>query len=1275
MKTEKQISRLLTWPILLLFLSLIGARQIGAARALSPSFDPGTCDVVVNPGESIQSAINANFLFICVRGGVYQEAIVIPGSKPGRTLVAYGDGTPVIDGNKHLPGGLPAHQSLALVELQATGTVFDGFEVRHSSSRGLDVSAGNVTVRNSSVHDNWSTGILLRGSTQISNVLVENNAVYNNLLKVKHNPAIYRGERTGSGATDWVFDPEVNWDTPFWSGKGVDLPESSLNGMSLTFNDDGNTTRVYAGSVRSDKPGNISAEYSATGQAFTYSGNDILFHDPTVNKWTLFFKGSDFGLATGAVIDAFQIESPPPETLPCPSCRPILMSFSAPVTIQIAGESTTIGHGDLVRFSPSAVGQWDQITAGEFTLYMSATDLGLGPTINIDALDRAPDGRLLISVTADAMVGNQLVDKEDLAAYDETLPGWSLYFDGDQIPYNPFADDLTAAWLDSNGHIYISGDPIGGSALAFVEAVDSVARGNQVYNNYGEGLVSGRFSERITLEDNVVFDNYHANLYLNSTIAPLVQRNLVYCTDDPAFRRKGSSVSYITAPGIQIRDESFVGLDPKPPLSSGQVIVNNIVVGCSVNFGVSTQRTGGGMTDALVSNNVFANARGQSAISVNNVQLDDAAAYVNSRFVNNLIIQNTPGAILRVQGAYSDFSTFTVANNLYGIAPPASWFPGEAGRVVGNPNLANPTPPLPAMGGTVDPDDYRLTYASPALDAGQSLTEVTGDFAAYARGNDGPVDIGAFELPHNGRIIVVQRSFPAGSPQAFQFTANFLPDPFDLTDGQEQPSAILQAGTYSVTSAPVDNWTTTAICDDGSPPAAISLGPNETVICTFTSVEKARLIVTNLIEPAGDPQTFAFALTPGESFTLGAEERTFVVEPGTYSLQLSPLAGWVQEATCDNGDNPNGISLDPGEWVNCTFTQRKMGRIVVTKQTTPPDTPSTFSFTATYGDFTLHHGQSHDSGLLVPGVTYSVTEAPSPGWDTSVAACTGDDDGSDPSSITLDPGETVFCSFVNVRTTPGPLAKFYITAPVKGSVRGIAYFPGDILLYDNAIDAWTLYFDASNVGITKAINDFALLDDGSILVVFAARTKLPDQNGTLQTFEPQDIARFVPSQPGNLSAGWFEWYIDGSDVDLTTSAERIDALAVRPDGKLLISTVGAATVKKNGVNLKAADEDLLAFTPQTTGQTTTGTWELLPNGFDGSTLPGMAAENVTATWFDAETATHYLTVTNNFKVNGLSGTNRSILAVTSAGSATIYWDATAAGFAGAITGLHIEITR
>lgn len=310
MKTEKQISRLLTWPILLLFLSLIGARQIGAARALSPSFDPGTCDVVVNPGESIQSAINANFLFICVRGGVYQEAIVIPGSKPGRTLVAYGDGTPVIDGNKHLPGGLPAHQSLALVELQATGTVFDGFEVRHSSSRGLDVSAGNVTVRNSSVHDNWSTGILLRGSTQISNVLVENNAVYNNLLKVKHNPAIYRGERTGSGATDWVFDPEVNWDTPFWSGKGVDLPESSLNGMSLTFNDDGNTTRVYAGSVRSDKPGNISAEYSATGQAFTYSGNDILFHDPTVNKWTLFFKGSDFGLATGAVIDAFQIESP-----------------------------------------------------------------------------------------------------------------------------------------------------------------------------------------------------------------------------------------------------------------------------------------------------------------------------------------------------------------------------------------------------------------------------------------------------------------------------------------------------------------------------------------------------------------------------------------------------------------------------------------------------------------------------------------------------------------------------------------------------------------------------------------------------------------------------------------------------------------------------------------------------------------------------------------------------------------------------------------------------
>ena len=78
-----------------------------------------------------------------------------------------------------------------------------------------------------------------------------------------------------------------------------------------------------------------------------------------------------------------------------------------------------------------------------------------------------------------------------------------------------------------------------------------------------------------------------------------------------------------------------------------------------------------------------------------------------------------------------------------------------------------------------------------------------------------------------------------------------------------------------------------------------------------------------------------------------------------------------------------------------------------------------------------------------------------------------------------------------------PLATFYLTTVKAGNVRGLAYSPGDILRYDNAIDAWSVYFDASDVGITKALSDFVLLEDDSILLAFKARVKPLDQGGVL----------------------------------------------------------------------------------------------------------------------------------------------------------------------------------
>ena len=1473
---------------------LAGNRLMGRNALAAPpaTFDVTDCDVIVTPGESLQAAVTAaaNGQTLCVRGGVYIEMLTVRADQSGLTLIAYPGETPIIDGDKRLPGGGAGDRFDSLVSILGSDITLDGFVIRHSSSRAMDVNGDNAVVRNTTVQDNWGGGIVVagKGDDFVSGVLIENNQVNDNLRKARHIPVIYRGMRVAEGPTGWEFNPDEMWDAPFWSGADTDLPEAWLSGISMTFNDDGRTSRIYAGSARSGRVGYIGPDYSATGQQFIYSGADILFHDPATNLWTLYFNGdalnSQGPLNARAMIDAFQIDSAaaPPE---CPACAPLFMSFAATATVTISGTATAIGPSDLVRFQPAATDAYGRISAGDFTLFRRAADMGLPAAANIDALDRTPDGRFLASFTGRVELGGATFDNEDLAAYNELDGSWSLYFDGDQIPFNPFQSALTAAWLDRQGNIYISGDPVGGSGLVFVEAEDSVARGNVIYHNYGEGLVAGRYTTRITLEDNVTYDNEHANLYLNATAYPLVQRNLIFCTDDREFWRKGSVPDYRPGPGLQLRDEDFEGQAEMPPASIGQVIINNLVIGCSTNFGVATQRAAGqgGLRDALVANNIFANARGDNAAQVTNVEFGANATYDNSRFVNNLIVQSPPGTIARVVGTRAGaFATLTLANNLYSAAPSDGWPAGESDPIIADPAFANGAPPLPAAGAVPDAGDYRIDYASPAFDAGLELAEVSADYFGQSRTASGLSDIGVHELPHIGVIVVALETGPARFTQSFDFTASFAPNAFALTGGQNRASGALEAGVYSVAAADVAGWTTSAACSDGSPASAIDLGPTETVICTFSSARLTQLTVSNALDPAGDPQLVDFSLSPGEPFQLGHDSRTFTVAPGEMALAAVAPEGWAQTAAvCDNGDAPGALTLAAGDWVMCSFSHRKLGRVVVEKQTLPdgaaqaftfsagydgdgfaledgqrdtspylvpgtyavaetvPDgwvqtsatcndgstpaaidlaagetvtcvfvnarlaldaslnatpsavtapggdvsfavqitnrggaaveltaltdsvygnvagapsgalksttcslpqtlqsdasyacaytatvsgtggttqtntltgdatgvggapisetaeatvaietappgriivvkqtdpanSPGSFPFTASYapGGFSLGHGQSHDSGPLPSGTTYSVFETPPAGWTLASAVCAGDDDGNDPAAIFLDPNETVTCTFTNRRTTTGPAATFYVAASTAGTVRGLAYVAGDILAYNGLTDAWSLYFDGSDVGWTRAIGDFERLPDGSLLLTSSGRVTLGAGAGKF-TLEGQDIARFVPTGLGETTAGAFSLYFDGSDVTLSTSSERIDALAVKDDGTLLISTTGRATVKNGATAVIGQDEDLLAFRPSRTGATTAGTWALLPGGFDGSALAGMAAEDVTGAWYDGSTGDLYLTITNAFTVGGIAGNQKIVLKVTPAGAVSEYWNAGAGGFPGGLDALFI----
>lgn len=216
-----------------------------------------------------------------------------------------------------------------------------------------------------------------------------------------------------------------------------------------------------------------------------------------------------------------------------------------------------------------------------------------------------------------------------------------------------------------------------------------------------------------------------------------------------------------------------------------------------------------------------------------------------------------------------------------------------------------------------------------------------------------------------------------------------------------------------------------------------------------------------------------------------------------------------------------------------------------------------------------------------------------------------------------------------------------------------------------------MYFDGSDVGL-KSLKGFVLLPSGSILIAPGAKATLADLGAVMA----QDIVRFTPTSIGNNTSGSFQWYFDGSDVGLSTTAESIDALSIDNGGHLLISTKGAATVSAVGKAVRGADEDLLKFTFGTSGATTSGTWSVF---FDGSDV-GLTKEDVDAAWMDASNGDLYLSVENSFNVGGgVSGAGGSVfvcdpgtLGATTTCAYRNYWNAADAGLTINIDGLFIE---
>ena len=257
---------------------------------------------------------------------------------------------------------------------------------------------------------------------------------------------------------------------------------------------------------------------------------------------------------------------------------------------------------------------------------------------------------------------------------------------------------------------------------------------------------------------------------------------------------------------------------------------------------------------------------------------------------------------------------------------------------------------------------------------------------------------------------------------------------------------------------------------------------------------------------------------------------------------------------------------------------------------------------------------------------------------------------------TLSDTQAIAVTVTDVVENPG--SPLYFSLTDVATVGTVTAENEDVVFFDGT--SFSLAFDGSDVGIAAfRIDAFSWIDADSLLLSFDAAGVVP---GVAGTTDDSDLVRFDATTLGDVTAGTFSLYFDGSDVGLTTSGEDVDAVELLPSGNLLVSTLNTVAV-----NVAGEDEDLLEFVATSLGANTAGTFSLY---FEGSDVELTASsEDVDAAAVDSSEKI-YLSTLNNFAVTGVSGADEDVFVFTpsslgdvTAGiySSTLYFDGSVHG--------------
>ena len=435
-------------------------------------------------------------------------------------------------------------------------------------------------------------------------------------------------------------------------------------------------------------------------------------------------------------------------------------------------------------------------------------------------------------------------------------------------------------------------------------------------------------------------------------------------------------------------------------------------------------------------------------------------------------------------------------------------------------------------------------------------------------------------------------------------------------------STATNTATATATSTATNTATSTTQPTATSTPSATSTATH-TPTATSTMTSAPPTATASSTATSAPTMTATSSSTPTATPTDAPTTTSTSVATVTNTPTSTPISTATDTPTSTTTATPTSVATST-ETETATATATAVNTLPPTVTSTPLATATATSVaTATATDTPL---STATATLPSPTQTATATATLSaPPTDTSTPTTTPT--ASATSTATSEPTATP----VNTPTPTVVATPFsgllYVSSSRNGRVDGLSYRDEDILLYDSSTNRWQLYFDGSDVGVANAdLDAFAFLPDGSILMSFDRPIQFP----TLGLVDDSDLVKFIPTQLGSTTSGTFEFFFDGSDVDLNSSSEDIDAVIPLPDGSLLISVYGSARLG----DLRGRDEDLLHFTPTALGQETAGSWSIY---FDGSAV-GLTegSEDVTAATLGAD-GTLYLATKGDFAVAGLAG--------------------------------------